>query len=60
VDDVPVSEVQRYESELRGYFRANYADLLDGIRDSGKLPEGDVLADALAKFSDSFDTGSGG
>ena len=27
-DDVPVAEVQRYESELRTYFRANQADLL--------------------------------
>ena len=26
---VPVSEVQRYESELRAYFRANQAELLD-------------------------------
>ena len=59
VDDVPVSEVQRYESEVRTYFRANYADLLDGIRDTGKLPEGDALATALTKFTESFDTGKG-
>jgi F-type H+/Na+-transporting ATPase subunit alpha len=59
VDDVPVSEVQRYESEVRSYFRANHADILDGIRDSGKLPEGDTLATALTKFTDSFDTGKG-
>src|ERR1700723_3470888 len=43
VDGVPVSEVQRYESEVRGYFRANHADLLAGIRDTGKLPDGDAL-----------------
>jgi F-type H+/Na+-transporting ATPase subunit alpha len=59
VDDIPVSEVQRYESEVRVYFRANYADLLDGIRDSGKLPDGDALATALTKFTESFDTGKG-
>ena len=59
VDDIPVSEVQRYESEVRVYFRANYADLLDGIRDTGKLPEGDALATALTKFTESFDTGKG-
>jgi F-type H+/Na+-transporting ATPase subunit alpha len=59
VDAVPVSEVQRYESEVRSYFRANHADILDGIRDSGKLPEGDTLATALAKFTESFDTGKG-
>jgi F-type H+-transporting ATPase subunit alpha len=59
VDDVPVSEVQRYESEVRGYFRANHADLLAGIRDTGKMPEGDALATALKSFTDAFDTGKG-
>jgi F-type H+-transporting ATPase subunit alpha len=56
-DPVPVSEIQRYEAELRTYFRANHADLLEGIRTSGKLPEGDVLENALAAFTDAFDTG---
>src|ERR1700686_1760338 len=59
VDDVPVSEVQRYETEVRAFFRANHADLLEGIRDSGTLPEGDKLATALRSFTDSFDTGKG-
>jgi F-type H+-transporting ATPase subunit alpha len=59
VDDVPVSEVQRFEAEVRAYFRANHADILDGIRDSGKLPDGDKLESALKAFVDSFDTGSG-
>ncbi|HVC66197.1 MAG TPA: F0F1 ATP synthase subunit alpha [Acidimicrobiales bacterium] len=54
VDDVPVADVQRYEAEVRAYFRANHADLLDGIRSSGKLPEGDVLADALRSFTETF------
>jgi F-type H+-transporting ATPase subunit alpha len=57
VDDIPVADVQRYETEVRAYFRANHSDILDGIRTSGKLPEGDVLADALRKFTDTFDTG---
>jgi F-type H+-transporting ATPase subunit alpha len=56
-DGVPVSEVQRFESELRGFFRANHADILDGIRSTGKLPEGEILATALKSFVDSFDTG---
>src|ERR1700690_3396035 len=47
VDDIPVADVQRFETEVRAYFRANHADILDGIRTSGKLPEGDVLGDAL-------------
>jgi len=57
VDGIPVSEVQRYEAEVRAYFRANHADILDGIRTSGKLPEGDVLADALRSFTETFDIG---
>ncbi|HEX7443219.1 MAG TPA: F0F1 ATP synthase subunit alpha, partial [Acidimicrobiales bacterium] len=57
VDDIAVADVQRYEAEVRAYFRANHADILDGIRTSGKLPEGDVLADALRKFTDTFDSG---
>jgi F-type H+-transporting ATPase subunit alpha len=57
VDEIPVPEVQRYESEVRGYFRANHADLLEGIRTSGQLPEGDKLETALRTFNDSFDTG---
>ncbi len=57
VDGIAVGDVQRYESEVRAYFRASHADILEGIRTSGKLPECDVLADALAKFTDTFDTG---
>ena len=57
VDSVPVSEVQRYEVEVRAYFRANHSDLLEGIRTTGKLPEGDAFSDALRSFTDVFDTG---
>ncbi len=55
VDDIPVSEVQRYEVELRAYFRAKHADILEGVRTSGKLPEGDKLETALRAFTDAFD-----
>mgnify|MGYP003326101486 CR=1 FL=1 len=54
VDGIEVGDVQRYESELRTHFRAHHADLLASIRDSGKLPEGDALADALAAFTEAF------
>jgi F-type H+-transporting ATPase subunit alpha len=58
-DDVPVSEVQRYESELRDHFRGNQADLLATIRDTGKLPEGDALEKAVAQFTTQFDAKAG-
>ena len=57
VDGIPVADVQRFEAEVRAYFRANHADLLDGIRTSGKLPEGDALADALRSFTETFASG---
>jgi F-type H+-transporting ATPase subunit alpha len=57
VDDIPVSEVQRYEFEVRAYFRASHADLLEDIRSTGKLPEGDKLETALRSFGEVFGTG---
>ncbi len=59
VDGVAVSEVQRYESEVRATFRASHADLLETIRTTGSLPEGDALDKALTAFNDSFGTGKG-
>ncbi len=56
-DDVPVPEVQRYESELRAYFRTSHSDLLETIRDTGRLPEGDALDKAMTDFNEQFDTG---
>jgi F-type H+/Na+-transporting ATPase subunit alpha len=55
VDDIPVTEVQRYETEVRAYFRAKHADILEDIRASGKLPEGDKLETALRAFTEAFD-----
>jgi F-type H+/Na+-transporting ATPase subunit alpha len=57
-DEIPVPEVRRFESELRAYFKANHAELLEHIRTSGNLPEGDALDKALQAFLDGFDTGS--
>ncbi len=56
-DSVPVSEVQRYERELRTYFRTNQAALLETIRDTGRLPEGDALEHSMTTFTGQFDTG---
>ncbi|HEX3567124.1 MAG TPA: F0F1 ATP synthase subunit alpha, partial [Acidimicrobiales bacterium] len=57
IDEIPVSEVQRFEAEVREYFRANQAELLETIRNTGQLPEGDGLEKALRAFLDDFDTG---
>src|SRR5580658_6562723 len=60
VDNVPISEVRRFESELREYFRHNHADLLEIIRTTGTLPEEAALEKALQSFIDGFDTGKDG
>ena len=57
LDQVPVSEVKRFEAELKEYFRANQADKLEEIRTKGTLPEG--MDAALETFLKSFDTGAG-
>jgi F-type H+-transporting ATPase subunit alpha len=57
-DEIPVSEVRRFEVELREYFRASHADLLGEIRQTGDLPDTDALDGALKSFLDGFDTGS--
>ena len=48
------SEVRRFETELHEWFQARHAGMLDDIRDTGTLPEGDALADAVAEFKESF------
>jgi F-type H+-transporting ATPase subunit alpha len=54
VDDVAVSEVRRFESEMLTYMRSNHADLLEGIRTTGAAPDADVLKKALQGFKDGF------
>ena len=54
LDDIPAEDVQRFESELLDYVRTRKADLMQKIRDTGTLPDGDALADAVKDFGASF------
>ena len=56
-DDVPVSEVQRFASELIEYFKGNHPDVLETIRSKGSLPDGDEIDRGLTSFVEGFDTG---
>jgi F-type H+-transporting ATPase subunit alpha len=56
-DSVPVSEVQRFATELIEYFKGNHATVLDDIRTKGALPDGDELDRGLTSFLEGFDTG---
>jgi F-type H+/Na+-transporting ATPase subunit alpha len=56
-DSVPVGEVQRFELEVREFFRAHHGDMLEQVRSSGTLPDTGELDKALQTFLDGFDTG---
>jgi F-type H+/Na+-transporting ATPase subunit alpha len=56
-DSVPVSEVQRFATELIEYFKGNHAGVLASIKSTGTLPDGDELDKGLTSFVEGFDTG---
>jgi F-type H+-transporting ATPase subunit alpha len=56
-DTVPVPEVRRFETELIEYFKGNHPDVLETIRRTGALPDGDALDKGLTSFLEGFDTG---
>jgi F-type H+-transporting ATPase subunit alpha len=56
-DTVPVSEVQRFATELVEYFKGNHGAVLEAVRTKGALPDGDELDRGLASFVEGFDTG---
>jgi len=54
LDDIPADDVRRFETEMLDYFRTRRADLLTTIRNSGALPEGDAMAQAVSDFKAGF------
>jgi F-type H+-transporting ATPase subunit alpha len=56
-DTVPVPEVQRFALELIEYFKGNHASVLNAIKSTGALPDGDEIEKGLASFLEGFDTG---
>jgi len=56
LDPIPVKNVQRFESELLRYMRAEHSDVLDAIRDSKEISKetGDKLKAAVDKFAMAF------
>jgi F-type H+-transporting ATPase subunit alpha len=54
MDSVEVSDIRRFERELREYFNTRHPDLLGDIRDTGKLPEGDAMTEAIRAFKETF------
>jgi len=54
LDDIPVEDVRRFESELLTNFRAQHADLLYNIRVAGVLPDTTALDHAMQMFVTGF------
>jgi F-type H+/Na+-transporting ATPase subunit alpha len=54
LDDIPASDVRRFESELLDYMRLRRTDLLLAIQTKGGLPEGDDLENAIKDFKANF------
>jgi F-type H+/Na+-transporting ATPase subunit alpha len=57
LDDLPVGDVRRFESELLAHFQSRHGGLLDEIRTKGIPAE---LGDAVQAFKDSFVMNAGG
>jgi F-type H+-transporting ATPase subunit alpha len=59
-DDVPVTDVLRFEREFLDYLRRE-SNVLDAVRESGKFEDesGAAVTDALDKFKPTFQTSDG-
>jgi F-type H+-transporting ATPase subunit alpha len=61
LDDVPTSDVRRFESELHDYLRREHGGIMEGIRESGKFDDDtdSALSDAYDAFLKQFETSDG-
>src|SRR4249919_621817 len=57
LDDLPVTEVKRFEQELLEVFHTRHGAMLEEIRSKGTLPDG--VRDAVAAFKGDFAPGFG-
>ncbi len=61
LDDVPVEDVRRFESELHDYLKREHTGLMDTLRETKELGDDTVqsLTDAVGAFKKQFETSSG-
>ncbi|MFF5564737.1 F0F1 ATP synthase subunit alpha [Streptomyces sp. NPDC012623] len=61
LDDVPVEDIRRFESELLEHLRRERKELLTGIAEGGKMNDDTIQAigDAIAAFKQQFETSDG-
>ncbi|WP_096203054.1 F0F1 ATP synthase subunit alpha [Bacillus sp. FJAT-45350] len=58
LDDIPVEDIRRFESELMTFLDHNKKELLDHIRTTGNLPEESDLKAAIEEFKKGFNVSS--
>lgn len=54
LDDIPVEDIQRFESELFTFLDHNKKELLDHIKNTGDLPKEEDFNAAIEEFKKSF------
>jgi F-type H+/Na+-transporting ATPase subunit alpha len=54
LDDLPVSEVRRFETDMLDYIEGRHPALLDQIRQTGALPDEETLRSAIDEFKATF------
>ena len=61
LDDVPIEDIRRFESELLDYLHREHKGLVDGLRESKELGDDTVssLEGAVDGFKKQFETSSG-
>ncbi|MEU4538379.1 F0F1 ATP synthase subunit alpha [Streptosporangium sp. NPDC023825] len=61
LDEVPVEDIRRFETEFLDYLGREHKGIFDGIRETKQLPDDAVVAlkDAITEFKKSFETSSG-
>jgi F-type H+-transporting ATPase subunit alpha len=61
LDDVPVEDVSRFETDFLDYLRRSHAGILDTIRESLQLSDDTIasLKDAIDEFRRGFETSAG-
>jgi F-type H+/Na+-transporting ATPase subunit alpha len=61
LDDVPIEDIRRFESEFLDYVSRDHGDLLDSISSSGQITDDDTAAleTAVDTFKQQFVTASG-
>jgi F-type H+/Na+-transporting ATPase subunit alpha len=61
LDDVPVEDIRRFETEFLDFMRRSYAGLLTSIRETKDLPDDSIatLKEAMARFRGTFEVTGG-